>query len=267
MDRKVAIMAVAIALSFVAGFVSAWISKPVGGGSVPSAAPACPLPTTVTKTIKRIETTTITTTEVLNSITTVTKTVTKTLTSFTTVPRTKTVLSTIVLTKVVTKGSSVAKPLTKVLIGSSYPLEVLKLIERANKSVYVMMFAMKYYPGEPWSVVNKVIYALCSDAKKGLDVRVLVDYVTYKEYRPTIDFLKKCGVEVKVWKECGSIWKLHAKVVIVDGKYVVVGSHNWTYSAFSHNIEVSVEIESPSIASRLTNLFLGLWRSTCSFTP
>ncbi|NPA96530.1 MAG: hypothetical protein GXO32_02875 [Crenarchaeota archaeon] len=179
--------------------------------------------------------------------------------------------STITITRTVTVASRLRSacleaPKVVLVLEHQYPKIVTQLIDRANRSVYVMMFAMKYYPWER-NDVDAAINALCAAAHRGVDVRVLVDYVTAKEYGSTIRHLESCGVKVKVWHECDGLWKLHAKVVIVDGKYVVLGSHNWTYSAFNHNIEVSVEIESAKIASKLTSLFLELWRSACSVAP
>jgi len=130
-----------------------------------------------------------------------------------------------------------------------------------------MMFVVKYYPNNPKNPVDSLLNALCRDVSRGVRVRVLLDETSYREYRNAVTYLQHCNVEVRIWHECGSLWRLHAKVVIVDGKYVVIGSHNWTYSALAHNIEVSVSIRSSSIASKLIKLFNELWNSGCSFAP
>ncbi len=240
-------MVIAIVIACLAGFALGWVSKPLTHPS-PSPTQACPLPTAYTKTVTSVYTKTVTTTLSARATTTVTKIVTATVSATPLRPL------------------CIEKPPIRLIVGHQYPEIVTKLIERANESVYVMMFAMKYYPMER-NDVDKAIEALCTAAKRGVSVRVLVDYVTAEEYRSTITYLERCGVEVKVWRECGSLWKLHAKVVIVDGKYVVVGSHNWTYSAFNHNIEVSIEVESPSVAAKLVKLFNELWSSSCAYAP
>jgi phosphatidylserine/phosphatidylglycerophosphate/cardiolipin synthase-like enzyme len=43
----------------------------------------------------------------------------------------------------------------------------------------------------------------------------------------------------------------HAKVVVVDGRYVYLGSHNLTQSALRHNNELSVRIDSPELAAEV----------------
>ena len=40
----------------------------------------------------------------------------------------------------------------------------------------------------------------------------------------------------------------HAKMVIIDRRYLFIGSHNLTQSALKYNHEVSVRIDSPLLA-------------------
>ena len=43
----------------------------------------------------------------------------------------------------------------------------------------------------------------------------------------------------------------HAKVLVVDDRHVIVGSHNWTRSALAANREWSVEIDDAVIAHHI----------------
>jgi len=229
----------------------------------------CGVTSPVTTTVTVSSTRTLTIVKTVTSTTTRIEIVTRTLTPSAHTVRvtvTRTVTVTVFPKTLVATSRSGAKVLA-LLVESEYDSYVLNLVSHANRSVYVMMFVVKYYPHHPTSVVNRLLYALCQDRKRGIDVKVLLDYTSYEEYRQAIAFLKSCGVPVKVWHECGYLWRLHAKVVIVDGKIVVLGSHNWTYSALAHNIEVSVAIYSPKYASELTKLFNSLWSSSCSFSP
>jgi len=140
---------------------------------------------------------------------------------------------------------------------SQYLSAVAPLIERANRSVYVIMFVMKYDPGDDDDPVNELLGALADAASRGVDVRVLVDEETRDSYPQTIGFLKEHGIGVRLDKSSGVT--THAKVVIVDGEFVVVGSHNWTESALRYNHEVSALIRSGKAAEELTNYFERLW--------
>ncbi len=140
---------------------------------------------------------------------------------------------------------------------SQYLSAVAPLIERANRSVYVIMFVMKYDPGDDDDPVNELLSILADTASRGVDVRVLVDEETRDSYPQTIEFLKGHGIGVRLDKSSGIT--THAKVVIVDSEFVVIGSHNWTESALRYNHEVSALIRSGKAAEELTNYFERLW--------
>jgi hypothetical protein len=54
---------------------------------------------------------------------------------------------------------------------------------------------------------------------------------------------------------------IHSKIVLIDGRHAVVGSHNWTLgSAFRYD-EKSVYLESKDLARRLEAEFQSLWRN------
>ncbi|NPA96945.1 MAG: hypothetical protein GXO32_05035 [Crenarchaeota archaeon] len=283
----IAIIGVSIALSAVAAAIHFAVTvKPKTVTKYVLVTKVSTTTRTATKTVTATISRTVTSVVVSTFITpytlteTTTRTVTVPLTVWRTVTRratvtqrlcTETVTTTATVIPTVTRTVTVETPGivrgVQLLVGNQYYSYVKWLLGIAKGYVYVMMFAMKYYPSYPWSEVNQLIHELCQDHKKGLDVRVLVDYTTYSEYPQTIRYLEECGVPVKVWRECGSTWRLHAKVIIVDGSIVVIGSHNWTYSALSHNIEVSIALNAPIIARMLTQYFDELWSSRCAFTP
>ena len=142
------------------------------------------------------------------------------------------------------------------------PVEVLVKEGRIRGKVkepierYMRVPGEKYDPDDPDDPVNSLLALLCAKASKGLDVKVLVDDVTTKDYPWTIAYLKSCGVKVKVWKSRAN---LHAKVVIVDEEHLLLGSHNWTESALRYNVEVSVYTRSPGAVREALNLFNKLW--------
>lgn len=145
-----------------------------------------------------------------------------------------------------------------VLPNRLYYSTIRRFIERANHSVYVAVYAVKYDPKEHDDPVNILLETLVEARERGLDVKVLVDDVTYESYRDTIEFLKSNGVPVKLDPEKGV--RTHVKMVIVDGKCLFVGSHNWTESALSYNNEYSVLIISEEHAGKAESYFMKLWK-------
>ncbi len=41
----------------------------------------------------------------------------------------------------------------------------------------------------------------------------------------------------------------HAKLAVIDGRFVYLGSHNLTQGALAHNNELSVLVDSPEMAA------------------
>jgi phosphatidylserine/phosphatidylglycerophosphate/cardiolipin synthase-like enzyme len=140
-----------------------------------------------------------------------------------------------------------------------YIVAVSRLIASANKSVHVIMYVAKYDPKQSAEEdpANKLLELLASAKRKGLDVRVVVDDVTRQSYPETIDFLKSRNVPVRLDPKASVT--THAKVVIVDGEWVVIGSHNWSESALKENREYSVLIRSSDIAADVKDYFEELW--------
>ena len=92
--------------------------------------------------------------------------------------------------------------------------------------------------------------ALCDVAqRRNIPVRLLVDgrTVTLAD-RPFFERMAAAGVEVKAVKLPPGA-KLHLKCVVVDSRWVVTGTANWTKQAFGANAEDTLVIDSPSLAA------------------
>ncbi|RLE45471.1 MAG: phospholipase [Candidatus Methanomethylicota archaeon] len=180
--------------------------------------------------------------------------ITKTVTSVETISTTHKITYTVTTT--VTVSSSYFEEL---LEDKEYYKTLLDVIKRANKSVYVAMYVIKYDPREGLEEdpVNMILYELCKLKSKGLDIKVLVDDTTYKSYYETIEYLKDCGIDIKLKPK--EISRAHLKVVIIDGKYLFVGSHNRTESALWFNKEITVLTTDPKLISEALDYFNDLW--------
>ncbi|ABL78427.1 phospholipase D/Transphosphatidylase [Thermofilum pendens Hrk 5] len=140
----------------------------------------------------------------------------------------------------------------RVINDRDYYPTLLDYISRANKSIYIAMFQFK----SDTDVISKIVELLISKNKKGVDVKVVLEN-TIDENELTYRRLLDNGVAVKF--DSRSV-TTHAKLVIIDGRYVFVGSHNWSYMAMMRNHEASVLIDCPSIAEQETQYFMNIYR-------
>ncbi|MBX6394437.1 MAG: phosphatidylserine/phosphatidylglycerophosphate/cardiolipin synthase family protein [Alicyclobacillaceae bacterium] len=116
---------------------------------------------------------------------------------------------------------------------------LLTAMDRARTSVYVEMFELSD---------DNLLQALSRAANRGVGVHVLLD--PNQPGRTAVQRrLAKAGVDVHLYRSRGE--RLHAKVLVVDARTVILGSANWTSRAFEANHELIVAFESPSIARNL----------------
>lgn len=141
-----------------------------------------------------------------------------------------------------------------VLEDREYYLNLIRAIDGARSEIYVMMFLMKYDPNDSYDPANDLIRALVKAKKRGVEVHVLLED-GIDENRKAYDYLKQSGVDVALDSPATT---LHAKVVVIDGKTVFIGSHNWSEGALDWNHEVSVRIDSEEFAREMVEYFLGV---------
>ena len=70
---------------------------------------------------------------------------------------------------------------------------------------------------------------------KGVDIRVLTDDDTLSNKGSDAEDLAKCGVPVR--PDADPKARLHHKFAVIDDKYLINGSFNWTFSAYKTNYE------------------------------
>jgi phosphatidylserine/phosphatidylglycerophosphate/cardiolipin synthase-like enzyme len=100
-----------------------------------------------------------------------------------------------------------------------------------------------------------LLLALENAAKRGVRVRVVFDIENdessflNKANRETGTDLAKAGAVVMYDSPKK---RLHTKMTVIDRRIVYSGSHNYTYSAFNYNDEVTMRLESESLAAEAT---------------
>jgi phosphatidylserine/phosphatidylglycerophosphate/cardiolipin synthase-like enzyme len=120
------------------------------------------------------------------------------------------------------------------------------------------MFSIRYYDKYPNSPSNLLIKALKEVATQGVLVELILEQSedfnlgnSLQNQRVSI-MLANAGVKVYL----DSLNKTtHNKLIIIDNKYTVIGSFNWTYHALVKNNESAVLIISPQVGSFFNRYF------------
>ncbi|WP_183354446.1 phospholipase D-like domain-containing protein [Geomonas silvestris] len=140
-------------------------------------------------------------------------------------------------------------PEPQLLENGSYGPVLIQKIQQAKRRIICVFFLFKI-ADSPRSLPRAVASELIAAQRRGVDVTVVLDATrqTQADNRNATRLLAQGGVRV-VFAPAGST--THAKAVAIDERYVIVGSHNLTQSALTRNNELSLLIDSPTLAARM----------------
>ncbi len=132
-----------------------------------------------------------------------------------------------------------------------YEPAVIELLDNAKESIAISMYIIQSNGSGP-------VKLLLRDLEEALDRGVSVDiYLNtyFQDGRPlntendeAYDILKKKGG--RVFGVTPSA-RMHDKLIIVDNRYVVIGSANWSISALKNNYESTTLVDSPGFAKEM----------------
>lgn len=108
-------------------------------------------------------------------------------------------------------------------------------------------------------------------ARRGVDVQMAIPFDSRVSNRKGIEFMAKdllsMGVGLRLEKESKESQRLlHEKLMIVDSRYVVVGSTNLNYRSFTLAYEISLLIDSPAFAKEMEEHFATIYEDSLPIT-
>jgi phosphatidylserine/phosphatidylglycerophosphate/cardiolipin synthase-like enzyme len=131
-----------------------------------------------------------------------------------------------------------------------YAPAVQQLLQKARKSIWLMLYQTRYYEEYPDTITNHYVNDLIAAKQRGVDVKVLVDTGDWNpsqknEYNlDYVDRLTTAGIEI--WEDAPEDVS-HQKVILVDEEITVISSLNWSYYSLANNNEVGAIIYSPEV--------------------
>lgn len=139
-----------------------------------------------------------------------------------------------------------------VVIGKEFPTKIIPLIDSAKKSIKTVVYDWRWYANDSGNSVQLFNQAVVRASRRGVRVEAIVNNDLI------LSVLKDCGV---LARKIGTSGLVHAKLMIIDDCVVVLGSHNYTHSAFVVNQEISVVLSELSDVDRFNLFFKTLWQS------
>jgi phosphatidylserine/phosphatidylglycerophosphate/cardiolipin synthase-like enzyme len=139
---------------------------------------------------------------------------------------------------------------TTLLRNQEYAEALLKRIGSARESIICSFYLFKITEtrnNQPRRIAEELVRA----RKRGVAVTVILEKgksaqdKLYAENRNTAALLTRDGVNVYF---AAPGVTTHNKIVVIDKRYIFLGSHNLTQGALKYNNELSVLIDSPEMA-------------------
>ncbi|RKG65497.1 hypothetical protein D7V80_23170 [Corallococcus sp. CA054B] len=136
------------------------------------------------------------------------------------------------------------------------------LFAQARKRLWVSVFIIDTRVlRDPLRSVRGLVEQLSLARWRNVDVRVLVGVSDTPEVHiantTSALYMRELGLPVRLFHSERHV-STHSKFVIVDDQ-VLLGSHNWTHSAFHVSHEDSLAVSSPQLAMGLGRDFERLW--------
>lgn len=93
----------------------------------------------------------------------------------------------------------------------------------ATSSIYLSTFTLS-----PDEVGKEIFELLCYKAKLGVEVRVVVDHRSSKNFYSYSQKLRDCGAYTIQFRPDDRFYAIHEKVLIVDGERMIMGGSNYS---------------------------------------
>lgn len=126
--------------------------------------------------------------------------------------------------------------------------KVAKLVEKSSKYVYIPAFLITH---------KELTTSLIKAKNKGVDVRLILDATTIGTRNSSLKELRDANIPVKLENYAG---KMHSKTIIIDDKYLVIGSANFSNSGENKNDENQIIIENSRLTKFYKDFFLYMWQ-------
>jgi len=138
------------------------------------------------------------------------------------------------------------------LTNDQYYFDILNEIKRAKSKIYLYVYQIEFTSSDtsrPRILLNELVNA----KNRGVDVRVMFndDSLNVAALR---DFLTRNNIPYKERD-------LHSKIVMIDDKWVYVGSSNWRVSSLQYNNELNIKSNNVKVIKAANDYLSAIWNN------
>lgn len=138
-----------------------------------------------------------------------------------------------------------------------YQTEAARLIASAVGDVLISTFKIQRPTRRRAPVLTALLDTICDKSRAGVRIRFLMNWDdkfkgVAKTNSAVANAFRAAGVDVRYLPggRCS-----HAKILIVDGRQMMIGSHNWSVQSFTRNFEVSILTDDANLIKQAAGLY------------
>jgi len=136
------------------------------------------------------------------------------------------------------------------IVGKDFPAIAIEQIRKAQNSIKIIVYDWRWYPTQTGSPTQQFNNEIVMANKKGIEVKAITNI------KDVVNTLKGAGIRAKQLETSRLV---HVKLMIIDDKHIIIGSHNYTQNAFNLNYELSVLIKNYPDIERVLTFFNNLF--------
>ncbi|MBE7710350.1 MAG: DUF1669 domain-containing protein [Cyanobacteria bacterium SIG32] len=125
--------------------------------------------------------------------------------------------------------------------------KIIPLINSAKNYIYIPTFLITH---------KKISDALIGAKQRGVDIKIIIDANSSSTRNTKHALLRANGIALKTENFAG---KMHSKTMIIDDKYIISGSMNFSNSGENKNDENLIIIQNSKLATYYKEFFLYIW--------
>ena len=144
------------------------------------------------------------------------------------------------------------------LTNENYFPALLKAIDEAQSEIFMSIFSFKAGVHKN-SYPDRILERLAKAVKRGVKVTAILETTANRsdelniQNRQTGKLLEEKGVAVYFDSPRKTT---HTKLIVIDERLVLLGSHNLTQAALKYNNEISILLDRPDLAKSARNYML-----------
>lgn len=141
------------------------------------------------------------------------------------------------------------------------------LLQKAKKEILISAFKIECPKTAKDYALKTILSPLIQKKSPRPDIKILLHWSQNRPGPPRENicaarYLSSQGVQIKHFKTKRII---HAKIIIIDEKYLTIGSHNLSSTSLQHNLELSALIQYPDLIQEVRKSFLHYWDEAIDF--